>query len=320
MEATPPAAPAPTGGRGNPEVTPIGAVPDPVPAVRQPKVAAVPPDLIILSFNIRYGTAPDGANAWSYRKAQLFDLIKNQAADVIGLQEALDSQIKEILAAVPGYSRLGVGRDDGKAAGEFSPILYRTARFKADTSGTFWLSDTPEIPGSKTWGNNITRICSWTHLTDKNTNRGFYHFNAHLDHESQPSREKSAVLIVQRMQAVPKKTEPAFLTGDFNVDETDPVVRYLVGKGNLAGKANPMPMSDSFRMIHPDIKAASTFHDFLGDTVGDKIDYVLVPPRMQILSAEIIRSNVNGKYPSDHFPINASLVVPEWATTSIRRN
>jgi len=307
-------------GPGNPEVTPIEAVPDPIPAVQQPKVAAVPADLILLSFNIRYGTANDGTNSWSYRKAQLFDVIKGQAADVIGLQEALDSQIKEILAAVPGYSRLGVGRDDGKSAGEFSAILYRTARFQSDTSGTFWLSDTPEKPGSATWGNAITRICTWAHLVDKNTNRGFYHFNAHLDHESQPSREKSAVLIVQRMQAVAHKTEPAFLTGDFNVGEDDPVVRYLIGKTNLAGKANPIPFADSFRMLHPDAKDVGTFNDFTGDTTGDKIDYILVPPRMQTLKAEIIRSNLNGKYPSDHFPINAAIVVPEWASTSIRRN
>jgi endonuclease/exonuclease/phosphatase family metal-dependent hydrolase len=322
MESSAPSAPAQGRDSGNPDVTqgPGAAFPEVTIPAQQPKVAVVPADLVILSFNIRYGTANDGTNSWSFRKPLLFDVIKNQNADLIGMQEALDSQIKEIQVAVPGYTRLGVGRDDGKASGEFSPILFRTERFKVDTSGTFWLSDTPEIPGSKHWGNNITRICSWAHLTDKATNRGFYLFNAHLDHESQPSREKSAVLIIQRMQAVKHNAEPAFLTGDFNVGETDPVVRYLTGKATLAGKANPMPFADSFRMINPDVKAASTFHGFNGGTTGDKIDYVMVPPRMQIPAAEIIRTNVNGKYPSDHYPINASVVVPEWASTSIRRN
>ena len=155
-----------------------------------------------MSFNIRYGTANDGENRWANRRDMLFALLRTENPDLIGLQEALRFQIDEILAAVPGYAVVGVGRDDGKAAGEMSAILFRTARFHVAASGTFWFSDTPEIPGSKTWGNRITRIASWARFVDRDGS-AFTHYNLHLDHESQPSREKSTALLLQRITARP---------------------------------------------------------------------------------------------------------------------
>lgn len=294
----------------------------PNPAVKQaPRPAPsgdTVPNLLLMSFNIRYGTAADGANSWTNRRSQLFALMRAQAADVAALQEALAFQIDEILLDVPGYARIGVGRDDGKASGEFSPILYRTARFSVDTSGTFWFSDTPAVPGSKSWGNNITRICTWAHLVDRASGRGHYVFNVHLDHESQPSRERSVQLLIQRIAAVKKPTEPIFVTGDFNVDETDPVILYMKGKVSLGGKPNPIPFLDSFRELHPSATQVATFHGFNGGLVGDKIDYVFIQSRIKTLKAEIVRTNVAGKYPSDHYPVTAAVNVPDWAVTSIR--
>jgi endonuclease/exonuclease/phosphatase family metal-dependent hydrolase len=293
--------------------------PAPVPSPL-PLIAAAPePDLRLMTFNIRYGTAADGANSWVNRKAQVFNLIRAQASDVMGLQEALAFQIDEITANVAGYVKIGVGRDDGKTSGEFSPILYRSARFRVDTSGTFWLSDTPEVPGSKTWGNNYTRICTWARLVDRLSGRGFYFFNAHLDHESQPSREKSAVLIVQRMKAVKNPAEPVFFTGDFNVGEDNVVIQYFLGKKPLGGGNNPLPFLDSFRMLHPGDAEVGTFNGFTGATNGDKIDFVFVLPRITALTAEILRTHEGPVYPSDHFPVTASLTVPDWASTSLFR-
>ena len=117
-----------------------------------------------MSFNIRYGTAKDGDNAWERRRAMVFDVIRNQDADLVGLQEALDFQIEEILAAAPSYASIGVGRDDGAARGELSAILFRKNRYRIAESGTFWFTDSPATPGSKSWGNNITRICTWARL------------------------------------------------------------------------------------------------------------------------------------------------------------
>lgn len=183
--------------------------------------------VLVMSFNIRYGTAKDGENEWSARKAMLFDLVREQKADLVGLQEALDFQIGEIVAAAPGYGVVGVGRDDGLRKGEYSAILFRADRFHVADSGTFWFSDTPEVPGSKSWGNNITRLCTWARFVDRD-GRGFYHFNVHLDHESQPSRERSALLLRLRIAARAVVTEPVVVTGDFNVGETNPALATLV--------------------------------------------------------------------------------------------
>ena len=121
--------------------------------------------LNIMSFNIRYGTANDGDDSWPNRDHLVFDVLKNHAPDIVGLQEALKFQIDEILENVPGYAMVGVGRDDGDTLGEYSAILYNPARFELKESGTFWLSETPDIIASTSWGNKITRICTWTFAT-----------------------------------------------------------------------------------------------------------------------------------------------------------
>jgi endonuclease/exonuclease/phosphatase family metal-dependent hydrolase len=130
--------------------------------------------LTVMSFNIRYGTANDGENRWANRREFLFDVVRQSDADLIGLQEALDAQIREILAAVPGYGVVGVGRDDGRTRGEYAAILYRTSRFHVSDAGTFWFSDTPEVVASRSWGNTITRICTWARLVDRD-GRAFWH-------------------------------------------------------------------------------------------------------------------------------------------------
>ena len=123
--------------------------------------------LTVMSFNVRYGDANDGENRWAARREALFDTIRRQDADLVGLQEALDFQIDEIVGAVSIYAVIGVGRDDGVAEGEYAAILFRKDRLHVADAGTFWFSDTPDVPGSKSWGNNITRICTWARLVDR---------------------------------------------------------------------------------------------------------------------------------------------------------
>ena len=261
--------------------------------------------LHVMSFNIRYGTAKDGVNHWSERREILFDVIRERDADLIGLQEALGFQIDEIVAAAPGYAVIGVGRDDAAKAGEFSAILFKKDRFRVADAGTFWFSDTPEVPASKTWGNNITRICTWARFIDRD-GRGFYHFNLHLDHESQPSRERSTLLLRQRIDARPFPGDPVIVTGDFNVGEKNPALAALVMKGDPA-----TPFLDTYRVLYPDETVVGTFNGFkTGNTNGDKIDYVLVQPGAEVIAAEIIRTSRNDRYPSDHFPVAARIRLP----------
>jgi len=258
-----------------------------------------------MSFNIRYGTAKDGVNHWSERREILFDVIRERDADLIGLQEALGFQIDEIVAAAPGYAVIGVGRDDAAKAGEFSAILFKKDRFRVADAGTFWFSDTPEVPASKTWGNNITRICTWARFIDRD-GRGFYHFNLHLDHESQPSRERSTLLLRQRIDARPFPGDAVIVTGDFNVGEKNPALAALVMKGDPA-----TPFLDTYRVLYPDETVVGTFNGFkTGNTNGDKIDYVLVQPGAEVIAAEIIRTSRNDRYPSDHFPVAARIRLP----------
>ena len=256
------------------------------------------PALSVMTFNIRYGTADDGENNWAARRELLYQVIREQDADVIGLQEALDFQIDAILAAVPGYAVVGAGRNDGARKGEYAAILFRKDRLQVASSGTFWFSDTPELVASTTWGNRITRICTWARFIDRD-GRAFWHFNLHLDHESQPSREKSVELLRRRVDARAFANEPVVITGDFNVGEKNPALAALVAGGAFL---------DTFRQMHPEEKRAGTFTGFTAGKVdGDKIDYIFVQPGTTVLAAEIVRTSRNDRYPSDHFPVTARI-------------
>ena len=267
--------------------------------IRADRATASEP-MLVMSFNIRYGTANDGPNRWENRREMLFALLRAENADLIGVQEALYPQIQEILAAVPGYAVAGVGRDDGKTKGEFSAILFRANRFTLSDAGTFWFSDTPEAVASKSWGNTITRICSWARLIDRD-GRAFWHYNVHLDHQSQPSRERSTELLARRIADRGSRGEPAIVTGDLNVGETNPALTALVGSASAPG-----PFVDTFRVLHPDAKEVGTFTGFdAARTSGEKIDYVFVPRGTEVLSAAIVRTSTSGRLPSDHFPVTA---------------
>ena len=269
--------------------------------------------LQVMSFNIRYGSANDGINHWKNRKEMVCDVIRKHPSDVVGLQEALRFQIDVIREALPVYGEIGVAREDGNNEGEYSSVLYRTERFGVGESGTFWLSDTPEVAGSNTWGNACVRICSWARLIETKTGRGFYVFNLHLDHISQSSREKSAVLLSERIKNRRYK-EPFVVTGDFNAGEDNPVIAYLKGEIAVEGPdgskmKTPVPMIDTFRVLHPDEEDVGTFNGFKGNRQGDKIDYVFVPPGTKVLDAEILYDDVDGRYPSDHYPVISTFVL-----------
>lgn len=268
------------------------------------------PVLKVMSFNIRYNTEEDGEDAWDLRKPLTYDVFTRQQADLVGVQEALNGQLLDIDGAVSGYQRIGVGRNDGETSGEYSAIYYASERFEVESSGTFWFSDTPEVPGSTSWGNSIPRICTWGHFTDTATGYGVYLFNVHLDHQSQPSREKSAALLMQRAAGRAVASDPVIVTGDFNADEENVAIHFMKGEAMVDGASNPLPMVDSFRALYPDETQVRTAHGFNGGADGPKIDFVFMGPDQTALAAEIDRTNVEGRYPSDHYPITATLQLP----------
>jgi endonuclease/exonuclease/phosphatase family metal-dependent hydrolase len=221
---------------------------------------------------------------------------------VVGLQEAYRDQVDAIRRAVPVYDEAGVGRDDGKSAGEHVTILFRSDRFRLEAQGTFWFSDTPETPGSRSWGNTIPRICTWARLAGKQEGRTFTVFNLHLDHQSQPSRERSVALLLDRLRAA---GGPRIVMGDFNAGERNAAVRALLA-------ARDPSLVDTFRARHPEETEVATFHGFRGGTRGEKIDYVYVTADFETTDAGILRTHRNGRYPSDHYPVTARL---RWRET-----
>lgn len=283
-------------------------------ALGPPKAVAVVADgrmeLRLMSFNIRCENPQDlDSRSWRKRVVGAVRMIREEKPDVIGVQEALHGQAADLWASLPDYEFIGVGRDDGKRSGEYSGIFFRRDRFEPDLSdrGTFWLSDTPEKPGSKTWGNEIPRVAAWLRLVDRATQRGFYVFNTHWDHRNQPSREHAALLLARRIDARKLSNEPVALLGDFNAVENNPGLAYLAGKRvSLAGseQAWENPLLDTFQILHPKETARTTLHFWKGTRAGNlKVDHILVSKGAEVLSAEI--RDRDQPMVSDHFPFTA---------------
>ena len=256
-----------------------------------------------VAFNIRFDNPKDGENAWPNRKEMVGKWIESESPDVIGLQEALRHQINDIKKVATAYSEYGVGRDDGKSRGEHCTILYLKKRFTLDKKdcGTFWFSDTPEKIASKSWGNEIPRICTWARLIHKKTGKGFYLYNVHYDHQSQSSRIRASNLIIERISNRKQSNEPIILMGDFNAAEKNPAITVF--------KEEPLKLVDTFRVVKPDEKMVKTFHGFRGGSfMGGKIDHVFILPKTaKVRSAQIVRFNKDKRYLSDHYPVRAKL-------------
>ena len=270
-----------------------------------PSEPVEPLELRAMTFNLRYGTAQDGANAWPARRHLVMTTIERNDPDILGVQEALRFQLDEIAVAFPSLSELGVGRDDGVSAGEYSAILFRSDRLTVAAGGTFWLSDTPTVPGSATWGNQIPRICTWARFVDRKTARPFYVFNLHLDHESQASRERAIELLLREVRDR-AFDDPVIVMGDFNAGESNAAIERLRG-----GTDPTFPFRNSLRVLRPTADSVGTFHGFLGTTGGDMIDAIFLSPQWTPLEVAIDRWPGAIPYPSDHFPVTATLRLPD---------
>jgi len=257
----------------------------------------------VMTFNIRTRTFIDGFNGWSHRKQIVFDMLADNAADVVGLQEARASQLRQIRQALPEYGVYSAGRSDGLASGESCPILYRKSRLSLKEAGTFWFSDTPSVPGTKDWGNMPPRICSWAHLVENSSGNGFYVYNLHLDNLSQHSREKSTRLLTQQI-AARKTADPFLIMGDFNMEPSNPAMAFL----QTAHAGLVQGIRDVWQSIHPN-QSIGTRHGFHGSMSGPQIDHILICDSIQALDARIDNRQVNGRYPSDHFPVIAKVLI-----------
>ena len=301
-----PPAPLPASGAWgeNPEMAPLSAS-----GARGEGLAvgSKPLGVKAMTFNIRYSAAADGPDAWPRRREMVVEVIRRFDGDFVGIQEALPDQVAYLREALPAYRLIVRSRLADPQQGEAVPLLYRHERWRLDESqqGTFWLSDTPEVPASTTWGNGIPRIVTWGRFVESKTGGAVYVYNVHFDHASEPSRQKSAILLAQRI-AGRKNPDPVILTGDFNCGESSNAIRCLKGEQDQS----PIKLLDTFRLQHPDEKVVGTFGEFRGTRDGEKIDYVFALPGVEVLGAEIVYSNRDGRYPSDHYPVTAEMALP----------
>lgn len=251
----------------------------------------------VITYNIRFNNSDDGINAWPNRSQNVAALIDFHKADILGLQEALIGQIEDIQAQLPNMKWVGVGRDDGKKAGEFSPVFYNSNKFKALKSGWFWLSQTPEKPGLG-WDAACNRICTWILLEADKKDRQFLVFNTHFDHQGVKARTESAKLILRKIKELNPANLPVILTGDFNMTpEQEPIV--VISK----------ELRDS-RAISKDAPYGpnGTFNDFKFDSLlKERIDYIFVNNLVEIKQYGVLSDSKDLRYPSDHLPVFVNL-------------
>jgi endonuclease/exonuclease/phosphatase family metal-dependent hydrolase len=256
----------------------------------------------VMTFNIRYNEPRDGVNAWPNRKEKVASVIRFHKADVVGVQEALLGQLRDLETLVPGFAWCGVGRTDGKEAGEYSAILYRRSRFNLVQCETFWLSETPEKPGSMGWDAAFPRIVTWAKFRDRTSRKTFFHFNTHFDHRGDKARTESASLILKRIAAIAGRS-PFVLTGDLNVREDSEAYRRL-----KAGAA-AMRLADArYASVNGHFGGDSTFSAFKELEPGNRIDYIFVREGTRVVEHGTLSDRWNGLWASDHLPVLAEIV------------
>ena len=255
--------------------------------------------LTVMSYNIRYANPDDGRNAWSQRKEAVSHLVQFYGADLIGLQEVLYEQLTYLEDELTGYGRIGVGRDDGKQSGEYSPIFYAQEKLALLDQGTFWLSDTPERP-SVGWDAALERIVTWGKFQHQASGDTLFFLNTHFDHRGEKARVESARLI-QRWIKQQAAGHPIIVTGDFNADPTTEPYRVMTESEQL---------SDAMKISElPSVGPQRTFSGFAvtPELPGERIDYIFVSPDIQVLRHQVVSSHRAGYYPSDHLPVFAEL-------------
>ena len=254
--------------------------------------------LKVMSFNIRLGVAKDGPNRWELRKDLVVNVIKKFGPDLLGLQEVFPMQAKYLKENLPEYEYYGRSRLVDPQEGEACSVMYRKDRFKETKKSTFWVSETPNEPGSKSWDSSLPRIVNLVNLKDKKIGgEKLIFMNTHFDHRGKVAREEAAKIIKNRVGDI-EKSMRVVITGDFNSGEGSKPYQSLVG-GDLL---------DTFRRAHPiRTERESTLTAWHGRIIGNRIDWVLCSPHFQVLSAQINRTHEKGRYPSDHYPVTATL-------------
>jgi len=255
----------------------------------------------VMTFNLRLDISIDSLNAWPYRKDKVCSQILYEGAQLVGVQEALHHQITDMLERLHGFAYIGGGRDDGKNKGEASAILYDSMRFKLLDGSTFWLSETPELPGKKGWDAAYPRVVTWAKFYDRKEHKVFYHFNTHLDHIGRIARREGAKMILHAVDSIAGRSV-AIVTGDFNATPQDePIQIILTSKG--------FHLTDTKSVSEqPHYGPTGTFNNFGPHEVDDQpIDFIFFNHGVTVLKHASLSESWMGRFSSDHFPVLAEL-------------
>jgi endonuclease/exonuclease/phosphatase family metal-dependent hydrolase len=249
----------------------------------------------LMTFNLRFATPLDGPNEWEFRKDLVVRVILNHLPDLLGTQEGTVPQLLYLEEHLTGYLPLTAHRQVDPTC-QYPTIFYRADRFDVEESSEFWLSETPQVHRSTSWGSAFPRMVTYGLFQERGRALSFYFINTHLDHVSETARREGGRMI--REFFFPRNW-PLILVGDFNEAPDGPVYREFIHGDS--------PLRDTWRGVHPPGEEAATQHDFDGQTRGHRIDWILAAPRFRVRQVAIITDNQEGRYPSDHFPYEAEV-------------
>jgi len=282
-----------------------------------PPAADVTRPIRVIGLNIRYDNRQDGENSWRFRSSRVISFLSDSDADIIGLQEVLPAQRRDLVAGLPGWGSVGRTREASSAEGESNPLFFNRQRWALIDSrtGTFWLSETPSVPGSRSWKSSLPRIATWAVLRELASGRRILVVNTHLDHASQEARERGARVIAEFL-ASEADDLPVIVIGDFNAGPSNPA-RVTLCEGVDASPT----LRDAYSTARGgDERAAGTYHAFRGTADGVRIDAILVSEHFEIVNAAIVHTPPQTEHLSDHFPVSAALrLLPDQADAARSR-
>jgi endonuclease/exonuclease/phosphatase family metal-dependent hydrolase len=268
--------------------------------------------LRVMTFNVRYDNPDDSLNNWQYRKDVAAEIVREYDVDLLGTQEVLANQLRDLQERLPQYAAIGVGRADGKEAGEYSAIFYKKDKFEVEQSGTFWLSETPETPGSKGWDGACERIATWAILKEKHSHKQLFFINTHLDHVGKTARREGVKLLLERATTLSNGL-PVIITGDFNASPESEVIQQVLADGKFFDTRLKAVNSRSFQSAVDTAycRPNGTYHGFGEAPVEERelIDYIFVTGNVAVNTYTVLPEKRKDIYVSDHTPVYVEIIM-----------
>ena len=255
-------------------------------------------EVSVMTYNIKLDYPKESENSWTNRKPIFINQLKFYEPDILGVQEAMPNQMKDMDSLLADYNFVGVGRDDGKDAGEYSAIFYKKAQFKVLKSSTFWLSQTPEKV-SMGWDAVCNRVCTYALFQNKSSKKTFWVFNTHFDHVGVEARKQSAILILQKIKELNSENHPVILMGDFNMEVTHESIQLIT-----------KTLRDSKKASNIVFGPEGTFNNFeFNKPVTRRIDFIFLSNDIKVNKYAVLSDSHNCRYPSDHLPVYLKLAI-----------